>query len=162
MDFIANISLNRNDVETNLYLQAYSSAAKFIIDHSKKHETLQKDATLQKQDGGRDPSSTYHPIVLLVLAGSNNTKTAKQRRKDLARTVSVLLPESTANLQLSKGGSSQTSHTAQEVGSKLTATFGRVQTLFLNTFTNNADLHSNLLHWTEEKKTVLFLSEKQT
>lgn len=33
--------------------------------------------------------------------------------------------------------------------------------LFLNTFTNNADLHSNLLHWTEEKK-VLFLSEKQT
>lgn len=57
MYFIANILLNRNDAAINLYLQAYSSAAKFITDHSKKHETLQKDTTLQKQDGGRDPSS---------------------------------------------------------------------------------------------------------
>lgn len=63
------------------------------------------------------------------MSGSNNTKTAKQCRKDLARTVWLLLLESTVNIKLSKGGSSQTFHTAQEVGSKLIATFGRVQTL---------------------------------
>lgn len=55
--FIANILLNRNDITTNPHLQCYSSAAQFSRDHRKKHETLPKDATLQKQDGGRIPSS---------------------------------------------------------------------------------------------------------
>lgn len=55
--FIANILLNRNDITTNPHLQCYSSAAQFSRDHRKKLETLPKDATLQKQDGGRIPSS---------------------------------------------------------------------------------------------------------